>query len=427
MDEATQAVRGLLEGRPSKTAVAHLLRGCASCRRELARAVGPSPHPSLRRVVSALTDRLEAAQARAEVEKELAPALVDRLLRHPRGRRLTVVKNSWQVQSPPVVDLLVARSRALLGQDLAEAVHLAELAKEAADRLSTEDYGEGLALDLQGRARVGLALALRKSSRYREAQATLGDAEGLFERGSRDWVDLGGLHEERGELYSRMKRTEDALRCLRQAARIFLARGDYRAVGRVLQRLARAWSEVDEPAREGKALSGALQLADAEADGRLALAVAHNLLESLLETDQRERALSLIRVTLPVYELFATPTDRVIVRWTEARILASHKKPTEAVRAFRNARDGFLHMGMPVEAALCSLDEALVHLAVGRLDQVKIISTQILPTLDSRQLAREALAALALFVRAAHDEVATAQMVRAVARAIRIRTPRQKT
>ncbi len=394
--DASRAIRGLLEGRPSVRAVSHLVRGCEPCCRELARTLGPTQHPDLHPVLERLARRLQTVHARLQIERKLAPNLVARLLRHPHGRRLTIARNSWQTQSPAVVELLMRRSRALLGRNLAEATRLAELGKEVADRLALANYGEALVLDLRGRARVALALAWRKRSRYREAQAELASAEELFLAGSRDGMDVGSLHEERGELFSRMKRIRDARECFRRAAKIYLQQGRSAAVGRVLHRLARGWAEVDEPGKEARILVRALELTQTGVEGRPVLALAHNLLESLLETGQTERALVLIRVTAPLYDLFGTPADRVVTHWTQARILAANRDHCRAVVLFRSARRGFLDLGMPVEAATCALEGALAHLELGELEHAKRIATQVLPVFDSHRLGHEAMAALAL-------------------------------
>ncbi len=420
-DRNKPPVRELLAGKKSQEGIAHLLRGCGECRRELSNAIGPSDYSGFGGATSALLARLDGASARADIEREIAPVLVSRLLRHPRGRQLTLVRNSWQYQSPPLVESLEEASRRSLGTDPAEAVHLAELATEAADRLSEDDYGQALLLDTRGRARITLALSLRRTSAYREAELALTEARELLKSGTNDPVDLARLCEEAGELYSHSKQLGRARESFREAARVYLSQGHYSAVGRVLHRLARAWSEVDEPNREARVLTRSLDLTDALDDGRLAFAIAHNLLESLLETGQKGRALELIRAAMPAYELFATPVDRVIVRWTEARVLAASGKLRDAGQAFRSARDGLLRMGMTVEAALCSLDAAITHLRLGELGEVKRIAEGIVPTLEARNLGREALAAAGLFLRAAQEEVATAQTIQAVARAIRSR------
>lgn len=424
-------VHDLIEGRRSEAAIRHLLAGCAACSEELDRALGrhrappsaggPVEDGHLEVVVRRVAERVGAARDRAQVEEQAAPALLGRLLPHPRGRRLTVVRSSWQYHLPQVVELLCERSRQALGVDPAEAVALAELAVEAADRLPAGEYGEALCCDLRGRSRVFRALACRKGSEFASAEKDLAAAEAWLRRGSRDLGEMAWMLEVRGSLRTRQRRFDEAHRDFRLALRCHRRAGNRHLLGRVYSRIARAWSEASEPERDARVLALALDSVDVTDHRRLAMTIAHNLVEAFVSLGERERALRVIEVALPAYQAFATPIDRLALRWTEARIHAHLGDLERAAEGFRAAREGFLQHGLVVEAALSSLDWALVEARRGRPDRVAQIAAEMAPIFDSRQLTRETLAALSLFRQAARERGATAGMIRAVARVVRSR------
>ncbi len=414
----------LLDGRPSRAAIEHLVAGCGSCAAAVAAVVEPAvpeyptgPCPRIARTV----ERVLEARDRAQVETLAAPHLVRRLLRHPQGRRVTIVRNAWQYHLPKVVELLCERSRATLSTSPGEALDLADLAVEAADRLPVGAYGPVLAADFQGRARVFLALARRKTGDLHGAEEGLTEAERLLSEGSRDPSERAWLLEVRGGLLTRQRRTSEALRMYRSAARCYRSAGARAPLGRIYSRIARAWSEAEESERDARVLCLAAVGMDATNDRRTAMALAHNLLEVLLGLGERDRAETVLREAIPAYEIFAKPVERLALRWTEARVHARAGDLGRAAVSFRAARDGYLDLGMVIEGALCCLEWALIQARRGQPDLVAKVAEEMTPIFASRKLSRETLAALSLFRQAAEEHGATAQMIQAVARVVQVR------
>ena len=86
---------------------------------------------------------------------------------------------------------------------------------------------------------------------------------------------------------------------------------------------------------------------------------------------------------------------------------------------FLAARDGFLAEGIPYETALVSLDLALLYAGQGRTAELKRLAAGMVPIFASRQIHREALAALVFFRRAVEAERASVEMVAEVAQYLR--------
>lgn len=70
-------------------------------------------------------------------------------------------------------------------------------------------------------------------------------------------------------------------------------------------------------------------------------------------------------------------------------------------------RDGFLARGIPFDAALASLELAVVLLEQGRTAEVKETTLLLAPLFGALEVDREALASLQLFCEASERENAT--------------------
>jgi hypothetical protein len=80
------------------------------------------------------------------------------------------------------------------------------------------------------------------------------------------------------------------------------------------------------------------------------------------------------------------------------------------------ARQSLLDADLGYDAALVSLDLATHYLRGGRLEETRILAQEMVPIFQSRDIQREALAALLVFTKAAELESATTGMVADISR-----------
>jgi len=111
--------------------------------------------------------------------------------------------------------------------------------------------------------------------------------------------------------------------------------------------------------------------------------------------------------------------DLLRLRWTEAKVAASTGQPAAAEEAFLEVRAAFLQDSLAFDAALISLDLAALYLEQERVAETKRLAAEILPVFRSREVYREALAALLVFQRAAEVEQLTRGLVDEVAAYLR--------
>ena len=102
------------------------------------------------------------------------------------------------------------------------------------------------------------------------------------------------------------------------------------------------------------------------------------------------------------------------MEWLAARVTAGLGQREEAILRLSRVRQEFTVRGISYNAALASLDLAVLYLEEGRTREVKDLAREMAEIFKAQGIAREALAALTLFVEAAQKEKATVELVRRV-------------
>jgi hypothetical protein len=100
------------------------------------------------------------------------------------------------------------------------------------------------------------------------------------------------------------------------------------------------------------------------------------------------------------------------VVWLEARVAAGQGRTAEAEAGLNQARRDFADHDLPYDAALASLDLAVLWLGEGRTAEVRELATEMQAIFKANGIHREALAALRLFCEAAREETATVELAR---------------
>jgi hypothetical protein len=106
--------------------------------------------------------------------------------------------------------------------------------------------------------------------------------------------------------------------------------------------------------------------------------------------------------------------DQVRLRWVEARIDAGLGDRETARAGLVEVRHEFLAREMSYDAALVSLELALLSIEDGRTAEVKELAQEMTFLFQSLDVQPEFLAALAMFQQAAALESATAASVRQI-------------
>jgi hypothetical protein len=92
--------------------------------------------------------------------------------------------------------------------------------------------------------------------------------------------------------------------------------------------------------------------------------------------------------------------------WVAGKIARGLGQDREAEELLLEARRSFLAEDVPYEVALVSLDLAAIYAQQGRTDELKRLAAEMMPVFSSRQIHREALAALLYWTQAVETETA---------------------
>lgn len=440
LDVATMVLEGEL---PPRVLVQilydHVKELCPQCRRALEAVQGMTP-PTTRaageRPAAAsgpeaylatidgagrrLGERLSAAgEERRRARRDLAA-----LRALPPGERERRVRSArTRFRSRALAELLVEASHQTARHDPAEAVALAALVPAVLARLSCP-AGRAAAPALNVLALAKRANALRVGGDLPAADRVFAEVR---ERLAATVLDDPALHAEvcslEASLRCDQRRLGEAEHLLDRA--ILLARlgHDERALAEVLIKRADLHGERQDHAAAGECLREALSLLGESGDRHL-LACALGTLATI-ECDRgafaaAEELLGRYRGVL-IGDGGVWSTVRVLA--LEGRIAHGLGRHAEAEDRFLAAQQACLDHEMEHDAATLGLELAVLYAEQGRMSEVKEIARRIQPAFASREVHREATAALVLFQQAVAAERVTVEAIRSLRDAV-CRRPR---
>jgi tetratricopeptide (TPR) repeat protein len=312
-------------------------------------------------------------------------------------------------------DLLLDRSREAGFTDPGTAVELADLAVVVSGRLDAEHYGEALVEDAKARAWGHLANAFRITNDLRQAEEALRKAEEHHERGGEDAYLGAEILGFKSSLRNAQGRHMEAAALLDPAIRIYREAKDRHREGRTIIKKASSLSYAGRNAHAIRLVRRGLAKIDIFEEPRLLVFARHNLIGYLNEVGRHEEALRSLSETRGLYLQLGERSTLVRLRWLEGKILRELGRTDEAEAAFREVRDELIGLGLGLDAALVSLDLAMILLERGDSGELKRLAAEMIPVFESRDDHQKALAAFLLFQKAAEAEQVTLGLLQEMA------------
>jgi transcriptional regulator with XRE-family HTH domain len=292
------------------------------------------------------------------------------------------------------------------------ALELAQLACFLAERV---DGGEGRRSRARGYAHAFASNAQRVATDFDAADATFRRAWELWQAGTA--ADPDPLAEWRlldleASLRREQHRFAEAL-VLLDRARSACEAGPG-ALGLILLNKANVEQQSENFAGALDALEEASPMVEASGDPHLLFSLFFNTSTNLAFLERYAEAAKL----LPSVRELAVQQGNVLgltrVLWLAARVDAGQGQGEEALAGLEQVRRDFTAHTLPYEAALSSLDMAVLLLKRGRTAEVKELAVAMAWIFKANGIAREALAALALFCEAARQDAATVELAQRV-------------
>ncbi len=352
------------------------------------------------------TVSLEKAYARERAE---APSLYAELIQHPVERRTLLVRNCPRFQTWGLCETLLYRSREQNFQDPVLGERLALLAVEVLDHLELSSYGSEPLEDLRARAWSYVGNARRVQTDFQGAEEAFAFAFAFLKMGTGDPLEKAMLLDLKASFLTKRGQFPKALGLLRRAMAIFLEVDETHRAGRALVKMSMAHAMSGAPEKGIPLLYRALTLIDAAREPRLLLVAWHNLIDDLTETGQFMEAQKLLVKAKPLY--LAQPWSRDFRRWTGGKIARGLGQLDRAEALFLSARSGFLAGSAAYDLALVSLELSSLYAEQERMADLKRIAEETVSFFSSRQVHREALAALSYWRQAVEAERVCASLV----------------
>jgi tetratricopeptide (TPR) repeat protein len=337
-------------------------------------------------------------------EIDEAVALLAEVLETPEAERRALLQNGVRFQSLELCQLLEARSREAGFADPARAVELAELAVVAAERLDDAHYGPMLAEDARASAWAHLGNACRVAADLPRAEEAFGVAEEHLRRGGGDAYTEAQLLSFKASLRNTQGRFDEAARILDGAITIYRQARDRHEEGRALILKGMALGYDGQHKNAIRLIRRGLSRIDLLKEPRLLVAARHNLILFLTDGGHPAEAQHSLAETRRLYLDLGERMNLIRLRWLEGKIARELGQLDDAEAALLEARGAFLDQGIGIDAALVSLDLAVLYAQRGETAAIQRLAAEMVPVFQAGKVHPDALAAILLFRQAADTE-----------------------
>jgi tetratricopeptide (TPR) repeat protein/DNA-binding XRE family transcriptional regulator len=348
--------------------------------------------------------------ARAVAEREMARVHFPRLRAHPAAERPALARENQAFQTWAVSELAAHESIEAAAGDPDEALAWAGLAVLIADLAPGEPafYSRS-----QGYAAFHRGNAFRVKGRFRP------EAEDEFERAKALWkageagdperlLDEARVLGMEASLRRELRQLPEALDLLDRA--LAADRGSERKY--LLINRANVLEDAGDFEEALATLRKTLPLLDADHEPHLVWSARFNALVSICHLGRHAAAAEEYEDIRKVAARLGGGIRLARLGWLAGWIKAGLGQPAEAEAAFEQVRREFLQRDIPFDAALVSLELAVLYEEQGRTAEVRQLTRELAPVFESQRISREALATLLLFREAVEQETLTLELAR---------------
>ncbi len=298
-----------------------------------------------------------------------------------------------------------------------DAVELADLALFTAEKVQGDEICR---CRLQGWCWAHVGNSRRAATDFDAADEAFARALSLWEKGTACHSEL--LPEWRMlDLEASLRRAQhrfpEALKLLGRA--LAGCRGNELTSGRILLSKSNVFEQSGDLEGALAALQEATAFVEACGDPEQIFALRFNTADVLSLLDRHDEA---ARLLPEVRELALEQGHEMNLRrlvWLESRVAAGLGRAPEAMMGLEQVRLAFTDLGLPYEAALSSLELAVLWLEAGRPAEVRKLAATMAWIFKAKGIQEEALAALKLFRDAAEQEAVTVELTRHVLAEVR--------
>jgi transcriptional regulator with XRE-family HTH domain len=404
-DELCVALRLTPKCRPALGTADPLRAQVASLAAEAGSAVGRlTDAVALLTGLEPMSERVRAAASAGghplPEDRAKAVELWERIRKYPHEGRIALIAEVPDFHTWAFSELLAHESEALASDSASAALELAQEALQVAERIPGDKARRSRS---RGYARGFLGNAQRVQSDLDAAGKSFALSDEDWQAGAGcagDLLDEARLLDLKASLLKAQRNLPESLSLLKRAEEI----GGPEVKGRLLIKKARVYAQQGELGRAVATLEEAEPHVDPQREPRLWLCLRHNLLDYLSKIRRFQEAEEMLP---EVKSLVRKELDRVRLRWAEGRIAAGLGRTQQGIDHLSQVRAEFVSKKIWFDAALVTLELAVVFLRLGRTDMVKTLAVHLAPIFKANGVEPEAMAALILFRKAAEQEKVT--------------------
>lgn len=340
-------------------------------------------------------------------ERGAGARLVGELLATPARRRPLLLRNRESFHTWAVCGELCETSRRLAPEDAKASLEAAALAIEVSQLIDPVAYGPDILADIRATAQAFHGNALRVSGNLRGADKAFRKAHWWLREGSGNGVARLQVAELESTLRSAQSRTGEALALLDDVLELHSRSGDTQRQGRTLLKRAEVCRHGGRPEEALEMLEAAEELVDPGFEPRLAFVIEHTRCYCLIDLGRHAQAVEHLHRARFLAQQVGMRLDIIRVDWLVAKVDEAQGRVGAAAAGLRRIRDAFLEQGIGFDAALASLELAILYLQRGMTEPVQRLAVEMLAIFHSSDVHREAVAALIVFQQAALMEQAS--------------------
>ncbi len=396
-----------------RKAVAHLLHGCASCKRLFF--PPPVEEAAYEKPIASAIGRIERLLAeRAEAKRWLD----DFLKGKPSFLRLPT-REKKRIATWGFVEILLEAAEAERRENPRRMVEIGEIAVEATRYFPVLRYPFRQSRDLEARAWGTLANAYRVANDIDRSEEALYTAFERFDQGTGDLLLLARLDDLAASFFVARRRFDEAFSCLDEAFAIYKEARDRHAAGRILISVG-LFSGYEGDYEEGISLiQRGLREIDRDRDPDLVYRAFHNILLFSVELEEYEEARELLSLLRPLIEARAGRVLRMRITAIEGKIAAGLGDFRGAERLLTEAREALEREGLVYISAVTGLDLAALFFREYRTVELRSLVAEMVATFRKMRVEREAIAALLLLQRAVLRDRVSLDLIHRVGEVLR--------
>lgn len=252
------------------------------------------------------------------------------------------------------------------------------------------------------RARGDLLEAASTIRKARDLMRTHGATDPLV-YAEVDWIE--------GALAKDQRRFQEAEELLVRAVNLFALAGPKEQAAQSLLTLGLLYYDRDDFGKAIAVTRSAVDMLDPEQEPRTYLCARYNLALFLADSGNHRAAAEELQQDEALYRSFPDLWTSLRQRWLQGKIALGLGDLKGAERHLTTARTGFIAEGIGYDAAMVSLDLALVYVQEGRTGEVKHLAEEMHQIFAGGGVHREAVATLVLFQEAARQEMLSVEQI----------------